>query len=250
MTNSLAAKLTDALPELQSDSHASIAARRAVQDAGASDDASLRPQLRATAESVRADANRSVIYDALHGLWRLGEDGDYFLKNAEGHRENKWLAYYSILILGRDPIDAAVRHRLQNIAEQSIDNQIRGAVAQYDRSRYLRQRYARFSKLTSKVGFILSHFQGYWNPVFFQEGGASSSDAPEAAWLEKELRVLSQDAPEEVARLIYKADMSDLYSAPELKSDWCKHMAGLLAPEAGEALRALVETAERAANEP
>ncbi|PUB12417.1 hypothetical protein [Yoonia sediminilitoris] len=242
MTQTLASKLDKALPALRSETVAAPDARRIVQEAGVSGDEALRPQLRALAGSIRADTNRSVIYDALHGLWRLGEDPAFFLESAENHAANKWLAYYSILMLGRDPSDAHVAARLDEIAAQTTDNQIRGAIAQYGRSRYLRQRYARFTKLTSKVDFILNHFQGYWNPVLFEAGTDLSSDMPEAAWLEQELRALSQDAPEEVARLIHEADMSDLCPDPEMKSAWCTHMASLLAPEAGAALRARVAT--------
>jgi hypothetical protein len=239
MTDTVAARLNKALPELRGGTPASPEARRALREAAASDDAALRPQLRALAGAIRSDANRPRIYDVLHGLWRLGEGADTFLANAERHAENKWLAYYSILILGREPTDAAVRARLEEIAGETTDNQIRGAIAEYGRSRYLRRRYARFAKLASEVGFILEHFRGYWNPVFFAAGPDPSALAPEAAWLERELRALSQEDPEEVARLICEADVSDLCPTPEARSDWCQHMAGLLAPEAGEALRAM-----------
>lgn len=239
MTETLTTRLREALPELYGDTPPSLAARRVVQEAGVSGDASLRPQLRALAESIRSDTNREVIYDALHGLWRLGEGSDYFLTNAEHHADNKWLAYYSILILGRDPADASIQTRLEEIAAQTADNQIHGAIAEYARSRYLRRRYAQFSRLAGKVSFILEHFRGYWNPVQFGAGIDLSSASPEAAWLERELGALSREEPEEVARLICKADVSDLATTPEARSAWRRHMAGLLAPEAGEALRAM-----------
>jgi hypothetical protein len=231
-----AERLRELLPLLRRDAVPSRDARRVLQSAGLSNDASLRPLLRALAGTVTADKNREVIYDALHALWRLGEPAASFLANARRHADNKWLAYFSILILGRDPSDDEVEPALEEIAAASHDNQIRGAVAEYARSRYLRRRYARFSKLESKVGFVLQHFKGYWNPVLFVEGADLSSHDPETAWLETELRALSREAPETVARLIAEADVSDRCSDPEMLSEWRRHMASLLAPAAGAAL--------------
>ena len=239
MAKITADSLRKVLPVLSGDVVPSEAARRQVREAGSSGDQSLRPLLRSLAGSITSPVNREVIYDALDGLWRLDEPKDYFLANARHHAENKWLAYFSILILGRDPMDPAVQPSLAEIAAASRDNQIRGAVAEYGRSRYLRQRYARFSKTASKVEFILAHFKGYWNPIFFAEGADPSAKQPEAAWLESALRELSRDHPDEVAKLICETDVSDYCPRPEMLSEWRRHMATLVAPAAGEALLAL-----------
>ncbi|MEO1091404.1 MAG: hypothetical protein AAFX81_12255 [Pseudomonadota bacterium] len=236
---STAEALRDAMPSLCGTAVPPRDARRQVQLAGKSGDAALRPQLRELASTVVSEANREVVYDALHALWRLGEPRAYFLANARRHAENKWLAYFSILILGRDPNDAVVARELARIGDASRDNQIRAAVAECERSRMLRRTYGRFTRLDSRVGFILSHFRGYWNPVFFAEGVDMSAKEPGAAWLEHELRALSEEEPEAVARLICDADVVDLCSETEALSSWRGHMAGLLAPAAGDALLAM-----------
>jgi hypothetical protein len=215
-------------------------ARVLVEKAGLSADSQFAPLLKAIALFTSTERNRRITFDALHALSRLGESKDYFLQNARNHQQNKWLAYYSILILAREPNDTEAADALNEIKASSADNQIRGAIASAERVRFLVTEYARLETPEQKCTFLLSHFRGAWNPITLGESELDSAMDPLTSWSQRHLFKLSQENPEVVARAVSEIDLFNDFSDERLTQSYRIYVGRFIAPEASQRLGELV----------
>lgn len=186
-------------------------AREAVQWAGLSEDPSLIPQLKEIAELTSGERNLRLTFDALCGAWLLGEPRDYFLANAQAHASRKWLAYYSILLLGRVPDDGQVAAVLEAIKTESADNQVQGAIAEAGRVRALSLEYPDNGTVEDKTLFLLRYSRGEWSPIALDPPLFGWSLNPLTDWAHRKLRTLAQEDAGTVARTIAQLDLSAEY---------------------------------------
>lgn len=222
-----------------------LAAREAVVQAGLSDDQTLVPLLKEVAEATSKDRNLKVTFDAFYSLWQLGEPREYFRENARSHQQNKWLAYYSILVLGSDPDDEKTIEALNEIKVASTDNQIRGAIAEAERVRFLAGEYGQQNTAQQKSSFLLAHFRSYWNPISLGEWEIGSPAHPLAIWSQQKLFELSQESPEVVAQAVFEIDLSKDYGDDSFTKSYRAHIAQFLSEEAREIFRKLEEQVTR-----
>jgi hypothetical protein len=187
-------------------------ARGIVQQAGLSGDASLIPLLKDIAEQPSGERNLRLTFDALCAAWLLGEPRDYFLANARAHAAKKWLAYYSILLLGREPGDEQAA-ALEAVKAETKDNQISGAIAEAVRVRALADQYPESGTLEERTAFVLRYSRGEWSPITLDPPGLGWALKPVTAWAQWELWRLAQEAPETVARQIARLDEPEAYRA-------------------------------------
>ena len=217
------------------------AAREAVVQAGLSADQTRVPLLKEIAQATSTDRNRKVTFDALYSLWQLGESREYFRENARAHQRNKWLAYYSILVLGSDPDDEKTIEVLIEIKAASTDNQIRGAIAEAERVRFLAGEYGQQQTPQQKSSFLLAHFRSYWNPVSLGESEIGTPANPLAIWSQKKLFELSHESPEVVAQAVFEIDLAKDYGSDSFTKSYRAHIAQFLSEAAREMLRNLEE---------
>lgn len=97
--------------------------------AGESGNATYIPTLKQIAEAYSV-LSESVSFNALHGLWLLGEPQDYFLQNAQQYNSNRNLAYYSIWVMARAP-DSTTLTLLEELGQAPTDGLIQSAVITY-----------------------------------------------------------------------------------------------------------------------
>ena len=71
--------------------------------AGETRDPEFRPPLERIVAAFSATPQHLVAFDALDALAALGASDAYFLGLAEKHAQDKWGAYYAILILSDQP---------------------------------------------------------------------------------------------------------------------------------------------------
>jgi hypothetical protein len=220
-------------------------ARESIIQAGISGDQRFIPILKEIAEATSKDKNHKVTYDALHSVWQLGEDKEYFLENAQSYQKNKWLAYYSILILGRDPNDDKTLEVMNEIKTVSSDNQIRGAIAESERVRLLATHYKKLESAREKCNFLLNNFRSTWNPISLGETELGSPTSPQAIWSQRELFNLSQESPEVVALAIFAIDLSESYEDESFTKSYQDYVARLISVKAREKLQKLQEQTKR-----
>jgi len=194
------------------------------------------PLLKNIAVATSKERNRRVTFDALHTLAAMNEPRVYFVANAQDHHHNKWLAYFSILILGREPEDAEVTNALSEINAASTDNQIRGAIASAERVGFLASEYTALQSAEEKCDFLLSHFRGAWNPITLGESELDNAMNPLAVWAQYKLFELSKENPVAVARAISKVDLSDDFSSEHFTRSYQSYLAQFLTPEAAQRL--------------
>jgi hypothetical protein len=219
------------------------AARDLVAQAGTLMDKSTIPELKAIAEITSAEANRKITLLALHSLWQLDEPLAYFVANAQDHDHNKWLAYYSILILGREP-NVETISVLSQIKDATPDSHIRSAVAAAERVQYLAAEYAKLTTPEQQCAYLLAHFRGSWNPISQGEGELDSVMSPQAAWSQRALFDLSDKHPALVAQAVAQLDLSGDYSDEYFTKSYREYVAGFLAPAAYQQFRQLVGATE------
>lgn len=214
-----------------------LKAREAIVQTGVTDDRRFVPQLKQIAAETSRETNSKVTYDALDSLWRLGEPKEYFLDNARAHEQNKWLAYYSLLLLGRDPDDERSQEVMAEIKARSTDNQIRGAIAEAGRLRAIAGEYDQLATDEEKIDFVLARFRGGWDPISFGLTEIGSSVDPLGAWARSQLLALSQKHPELVAQAVRRIDLSDQYEDPSFTRSYRNYVAQFIAPEAQQRLQ-------------
>jgi hypothetical protein len=221
------------------------AARMSVVRAGVSADQTFAPLLKEIAEATSKDRNRKVTFDALYSLWQLGEPREYFLENARSHQQNKWLAYYTILILGSDPDDEKTIEALNEVKAVATDNQIRGAIAEAERVRFLAGEYRQQNTAQQRSSFLLANFRSNWNPITLGEAEIGSPANPLALWSQKKLFELSQESPEAVAQAVFEIDLAKDYGSDSFTKSYRAHVAQFLSEEARARLQQLEEQATR-----
>lgn len=220
-------------------------ARASVIQAGLSADQTLVPLLKEIAEATSKDRNLKVTFDALYSLWQLGEPREYFLENARSHQQNKWLAYYSILLLGSDPDDEKTIEVLNEVKAVASDNQIRGAIAEAERVRFLAGEYRQQNTARQKCDFLLAHFRSNWNPISLGEREIGSPAHPLAIWSQQKLFELSQESPEVVAQAVFEIDLSKDYGDDSFTKSYRAYVARFLSEESREIFRKLEEQVTR-----
>ncbi|MBK8985289.1 MAG: hypothetical protein IPM39_04285 [Chloroflexi bacterium] len=213
--------------------------QQAIVQAGLSGSRRFAALLKRIAEETAHEDRRKVTYDALRSLEQLGEPPAYFQANARAHEANKWLAYYSILILAHSPNDAPTRAALDAIKTQTADNQIRGAIAEAERLRALAAEYQQLHTAQAQIEYILSHFRGGWNPISFGQTELGSATDPLAVWSQQELRQLSQAHPDLAAECVARIDLSEQYAAASISRSYRDYIAQFLATEAVQRLQEL-----------
>lgn len=186
-------------------------AREIVRQAGLSGDAGLVPQLLEIARQTSGERNLRLTFETLCAAWLLGESRETFLANAREHAANKWLAYYSILLLGREPGDETVAAALAAIKGETTDNQISGAIAEAERVRALAEQYPESGTVEERTAFVLRYVRGEWSPITLDMPGPEWTLNPLAAWAQRELRRLAGQEPETVLRQIGQLDLSAEY---------------------------------------
>jgi len=213
--------------------------QQAIVQAGLSGNRRFAALLKRVAEETARANGRKVTYDALRSLEQIGEPPAYFLTNAHNHQGNKWLAYYSILILAHSPADAPTRSALDAIKTQTADNQIRGAIAEAERLRALAAEYQQLDTVQARIAYILSHFRGGWNPISFGQTELGSATDPLAVWSQQELRRLSQTNPDLVAESVARIDLSEQYADESISRSYREYIAQFLTAEAAQRLQEL-----------
>lgn len=232
MTTQDGAKIEKGLRQILGGGSEDLAARESVIMTGLSADRQFVPLLKEIVEATSKDRNRKVTYDALHSLWQLGEPREYFLNNALSHERNKWLAYYSILVLGRDPADERIVEVLNEIKAASADNQIRGAIAEAERVRFLETEYRQRQTPQEKCGYLMAHFRSTWNPITLGQAEIGSPINPLVIWSQQKLFELSQESPEVVARAVFDIDLSKDFGDDSYTKSYRAYVAQFLSEEA------------------
>lgn len=216
-----------------------LAVRQAIVQAGLSGNRRFAALLKRIAEETARESRRKVTYDALRSLEQIGEPPTYFLTNAHNHQGNKWLAYYSILILAHSPADAPTRMALDTIKTQTADNQIRGAIAEAERLRALAAEYQQLDTVQARIAYVLNHFRSGWNPISFGQTELGSATDPLAVWSQQELWRLSQTDPDLVAESVAGIDLSEQYADESISRSYREYIGQFLTAAAAQRLQAL-----------
>lgn len=218
----------------ESDEHVRTAVRRA----GAEHRTEMAPTLRRVAETSSASGAPSVASEALFALRRLGEPLDYFLAAADRHRENKWLAYNALLILGSDAERPDVRERLRSLRSETSDAHLLGAVAIAERVAYLDEQYSALATVDERLSLVLDNFRTDWNPITLEPGKADAGTDPRAVWAQRKLRELSDEDPDRCAQRV--AGARPPMEVSEAAADaYRQFLAGFLSEAAAERFRAV-----------
>jgi hypothetical protein len=213
------------------------AARAVVQGAGRAEDPNVATELKRIAETTALDRNLRLTFDALCSLQRLGDFKGYFLANTAAHKTKKWLAYYSLLLLGRDPGDEQAAALLDRIGTETSDNHIAGALAEAAYVRGLAEEYGKLATAEAKAAFLLKSSGGDWSPYPAEHSGESMH--PSVEWAHRELATLSKDSPEAAARALARLDLSADYPDERLRRSYQDHLKSFLSAEAREAFEKL-----------
>lgn len=115
--------------------------RNAIVAVGETGDVSARAALRQVAVASSLAGNSKVTFSAVSSLWKLEHDRPFFLDAIRNHAENKWLAYHSIVVLGRAPDDAELEELLESVKDATSDGHLLSAIAMAERVRYLESEY-------------------------------------------------------------------------------------------------------------
>jgi hypothetical protein len=171
-------------------------AERILRAAGETGDPKLIEPLKSAASTwAKQPQHALAAYFALHSLWQLGESRDYFLKNLDEYKGNKWLAYYSILILGRDP-NGSLMDRLEQIRADTAatgDNDLAAAVSAVRRTRDVIEQYQAMQAIAQRIDLLLRHAGSTWNPMSGMRSDPLDQSSPLPFWARKELQRLSGD---------------------------------------------------------
>jgi hypothetical protein len=79
--------------------------RDAILEAAETRSPYFRELYKKIAEARSEKDNCKLAFYALHALWASGEPAEYFLGNARNHKQQKYLAMYSIHVLSYEPDD-------------------------------------------------------------------------------------------------------------------------------------------------
>lgn len=220
--------------------------RTAISEAATMAEAGFVPVLQAIAEKTTKDAYAKIAIDVFESLWRLKQSRDYFLAGAKGHQRNKWRAFFSILLLGRDPDNRETQRLFREIKAQTSDNQIQGGLAMAARVRFLATQYAALSTLEQKCAFVITHFRGDWNPLFLDASSWPQDTDPLAVWSQQQLTRFSKESPEQAARAVLAIDLSDDFEDPLYTRSYRAYLARFL----GQKARRIFLKLERAGVKP
>jgi hypothetical protein len=199
-------------------------------------------KLRSIAEATaKRDDQAKIAFDALHAISMLDESRQYLLQNAQEHQTNKFLAYYSILILAAEPRED-VMGQLRRVREESKDNQIQGALSIAEHMFALSQKYVKTSALDGKMHLLFEALRTGWNPIRVEENEPTGNLNPEAVWAKKEILQLSRKYPAEVAGKLDALEQFDELTRESLL-DYRRYVLRFVAEEA----RAKYEDMEKGA---
>lgn len=218
-------------------------ARRVVRRAGRSGEPALLPLLVEIAERTSKESYLRLTFEALCSAWLLGEPEEWFLANARAHRTKKWLAYSSILLLGRDPEDERAAAVLAEIKIQTTDNQISGAIAEAERVRAMAGEYPESGTAEEKIAFLLPLCRGEWSPISSEGTELGWGLKPVTEWARRKLRELSQESPEEVARAMARMDLAAESPDERTTAAYRAFLAGFLSAEARQKLAESIQGA-------
>ncbi len=202
--------------------------RTAISEAGSMAGAGFIPVLKNIAEKTTKDGYAKIAIDVFESLWQLKQARKYFLDNAKNHQRNKWLAYFSILILGRDPLNRDTQRVFRKIKAETSDNQIQGSLAMAERVCFLAAQYADLSTLEQKCVFVITHFRGGWSPILCKESSWPINTDPLAAWSQQLLTRFSEESPEQAARAVLAIDRSDEFKDPLYTRSYRAYVARFL----------------------
>ncbi len=182
----LSEKLIDEVAAKRINGVESCRVLRAAADAA---DPKLIPALRKAAAVWGADpVHLKVSFYALHALWTSGESTDYFLKNLDAGKENKWLVYNSILILARNP-DQKVLDRIKRMTPHE-DVHIQGAISAVGAVRTLIDEYDRLREPEERIDFVLQRAGSTWNALSGANSDPIDERHPHPFWARRELTAL------------------------------------------------------------
>jgi hypothetical protein len=234
------APLDQALQQVLDGALESPAARQAVRQAGRSGDPGLIPLLEGIAERTSEERYFRLTFEALCSAQLLGLPRKRLLAGARAHTTKKWLAYSSILLLGRDPEDEETAAALAAVKSETTDNQISGAVAEAERVRAVAEELPDTGTAEERAADLLQYCRGEWNPITREDPALGWEPKPVTAWARRKLRELSEESPDAVARALSRMDLSEEYPDEPTAVAYQSFLAGLLSDEARQRLADLI----------
>lgn len=196
---------------------------RIVRQAGPSGARELIEPLKSVVTVWSRDPQHALVaYYALHRLWQLGAPREYFIGNLERYRDNKWLAYYSILTLGRDP-DADLMKRLRRIEADmagSPDNDLHAAIAAVRQARDVIETYEGIADAEQRIDLVLRYAGSTWNPISGMRSDPIDQYSPLPFWARKELGNLTTEHGPLVAERLIKLDVGGDYGMTNEARDY------------------------------
>jgi len=145
--------------------------------------------------------NQKIHFYAMHALWAMGEDSEYFLDKAKS--KDRMLAYYAIWILARNPDDKVIEDLRQiRASKPGEDTVVIGAIDTAIHIAFRTKIYKRLESIEDKVAFLLHALLRGNSPFGFAEGDDSAHLHPRAVWAQTNLKSISNSQPDEVAQAI------------------------------------------------
>lgn len=179
------------------------AARLVVRSAGRSGDKTLSAKLKSIAlkfSKMEDDGGRdTVAFEALKGLWRLGEPKEYFLRNAKNYKENAVLACYSIWILAYSP-EPEISKELPSQKETLSNDLINEALQDYRMVESLSKRYQATVEFDKRFSLLVLCADSGW----ILDGDSLHVEySARVVWGQSRLYELSKEDPAAVAKSIF-----------------------------------------------